>query len=91
MQESRCPECGKKIGGRDHIPANRNVVANLDFDMRNAINDNRIQNPLLNQDQEALNNMNQQHNINQQHHMDDDIRQLIENNPEMNNYFNNDN
>jgi hypothetical protein len=91
MQESRCPECGKKIGGRDHVPANRNVVANLDFDMRNAINDNRIQNPLLNQDQEALNNMNQQHNNNQQHHMDGDIRQLIENNPEMNNYFDNNN
>ena len=91
MQESRCPECGKKIGGRDHVPANRNVVANLNFDMRNVINDNRIQNPLLNQDQEALNNMNQQHNNNQQHHMDGDIRQLIENNPEMNNYFNNNN
>ena len=74
MQESRCPECGKKIGGRDHVPANRNVVANLNFDMRNVINDNRIQNPLLNQDQEALNNMNQQHNNNQQHHMDGDIR-----------------
>ena len=35
--------------------------------------------------------MNQQHNNNQQHHMDGDIRQLIENNPEMNNYFNNNN
>ena len=92
MQESRCPECGKKIGGRDHVPANGNVVANLENDMRNLnINDNRIQNPLLNQDQEALNNMNQQHNNNQQHHMDGDIRQLIENNPEMNNYFNNNN
>ena len=91
MEESRCPECGKKIGGRDHIPANRNEVANLGLEMRNDINDNRIQNPILNQDQEALNNMNQLHNINQQHHMDDDIRQLIENNPEMNNYFNNNN
>ena len=92
MQESKCPECGQIIGGRNHIPANRNVAANLDLDMRNVINDNsRIQNPLLNQDQEALNNMNQQHNNNQQHHMDADIRQLIQNNPEMNNYFNNNN
>ena len=92
MQQSRCPECGQIIGGRDHVPANRNMVANLEFDMRNInINDNRIQNPILNQDQEALNNMNQQHNNNQQHHMDGDIRQLIENNPEMNNYFNNNN
>ena len=91
MQESVCPECGQRIGGRDHIPANRNMAANLDLDMRHVINDNRIQNPLLNQDQEALNNMNQQHNNNQQHHMDNDIRHLIENNPEMNNYFNNNN
>ena len=59
--------------------------------IRNIYNRDRINNPLLNQDEEALNNMNQQHNINQQHHMDDDIRQLIENNPEMNNYFNNNN
>ena len=91
MEESVCPECNKKIGGRDHIPADRNMAVDFNVDIRNINNRDRINNPLLNQDQEALNNMNQQHNINQQHHMDDDIRQLIENNPEMNNYFNNDN
>ena len=89
MEESVCPECNKKIGGRDHIPADRNMAVEFNIDARNIYNRDRINNPLLNQDQEALNNMNQQHIRNQQHHMDDDIRQLIENNPEMNNYFNN--
>jgi hypothetical protein len=91
MEESVCPECNKKIGGRNHIPADRNMAVEFNAGIRNIYNRDRINNPLLNQDEEALNNMNQQHNINQQHHMDDDIRQLIENNPEMNNYFNNNN
>jgi len=85
MEESVCPECNEKIGGINHVPANRNIAVTLNSNMRNINNGNRILNPLLNQDQEALNNMNQQH------HMDDDIRQLIENNPEMNNYFSNNN
>ena len=62
MQESICPECRAMIGGLNHVPANRNSVVDLNVEMRNLSinNENRIRNPLLNQDQEAKNNMNQQ-------------------------------
>ena len=88
MQESICPECRARIGGVNHVPANQNSVFDLNAAMRNLSinNENRIRNPLLNQDQEAQNNMNQQQNRNQEHHMDDDIRELINRHPEMNNY-----
>ena len=90
MQESICPECRARIGGVNHVPANRNSVVDLNAEMRNLSinNQNRIRNPLLNQDQEAQNNMNQQHIRNQEHHMDDDIHELINRHPEMNNYYN---
>ena len=88
MQQGRCPECREQIGGMNHQPAYRNAVVNLDREMRNLNlnNNNRIINPLLNQDQEALNNMNRQHNANQEHHMDEDIAELLRQHPEMNNY-----
>ena len=91
MQQGICPECGADIGGRAHIPANRNEAVDLNMAMNNLnLNDNnRIRNPLLNQDQEAQNNMNRQHFNNQEHHMDEDIEQLLREHPEMNNYFNN--
>ena len=91
MQEGRCPECWLQIGGRNHNPANRNQAVDLNFEMANLNlnNDNRINNPLLNQDEEAQNNMNRQYNANQEHHLDGDIEQLLRENPEMNNYFNN--
>ena len=86
MEESICPECGKKIGGQDHIPAqNNNQVDLLQHQMMN-FNLNNDNNYLLNQDQEALNNMNMQHQGNQEHHMDDDIRELLRQYPEMNEY-----
>ena len=89
MQNGICPECGSQIGGNNHVPANRNVAVNLN-DMRNLnLNDNRNVNSLLNQDQEAQNQMNRQHHGNQEHHMDDDIRELLRQHPEMNNYYNN--
>jgi len=89
MQESICPECRAMIGGLNHVPANWNSVVDLNAEMRNLSinNENRIRNPLLNQDQEAQNNMNQQQNRNQEHHMDDDIRELVNRHPEMNNYY----
>jgi hypothetical protein len=91
MQQSICPECKRAIGGRNHIPENQNRAVDLNAAIMNInfSNNNIIGSHLLNQDQEAQNNMNQQHNINQEHHMDDDIRDLINRNPEMNNYFNN--
>ena len=91
MQRGICPECGSQIGGHDHVPANQNSIVDFNNAMRNLSlnNENRIRNPLLNQDQEAQNNMNRQHNINQEHHMDPDIVELIRQHPEMNNYFNN--
>ena len=91
MQQGICPECGADIGGRAHIPANRNEAVDLNMAMNNLNlnNNNRIRNPLLNQDQEAQNNMNRQHFNNQEHHMDEDIEQLLREHPEMNNYFNN--
>ena len=93
MQQGICPECRAQIGGLNHIPANRNIAVNdLDVAMRNLNlnnDNNRIRNNLLNQDQDAQNNMNRQHNINQEHHLDNDIQQLLRRHPEMNNYFNN--
>ena len=91
MEQSRCPECGEHIGGMNHVPANRNFAVDLNREIQNLnINDNHnIRNPLLNQDQEAQNNMNRQHNNNQEHHMDEDIEQLLRKHSEMNNYFNN--
>ena len=90
MQESICPECRARIGGANHVPANQNSVVDLNAAMRNlrSNNGNRIRNPLLNQDQEAQNNMNLQHNRNQEHNMDNDVRELINRHPEMNNYYN---
>ena len=88
MQVSRCPECGQKIGGQDHIPArNNNQVDLLQNQFMNLnLNNNVINNEILNQDQEALNNMNIEHGVNQEHHMDDDIRELLQQHPEMNDY-----
>ena len=89
MEESICPECGSKIGGIDHMPANNNNAVNIQnqIDNINNINNNvGINNEILNQDQEALNNMNMQHQANQEHHMDDDIRELLRQHPEMNEY-----
>ena len=87
MEQSICPECGKKIGGQNHVPEMNNQVVNLQNQMMNLnLNNNVINNDLLNQDQEALNNMNRQHEMNQEHHMDDDIRELLRQNLEMNDY-----
>ena len=87
MEESICPECGLKIGGQNHVPAANNNVIDLQYQMMNMnINNNIENNNLLNQDQQALNNMNIQHEANQEHHMDDDIRDLLRQNPEMNEY-----
>ena len=90
MQTGICPECRSQIGGRYHQPAYQNSVVNLNNEMRNLNinNENRIRNPLLNQDKEAQDYMNRQHNMNQEHHMDPDIRDLIRQNPQMNNYYN---
>ena len=88
MEESRCPECGSRIGGIDHIPAMNNDIVNLQNQMGNInINNNiGINNEILNQDEQALNNMNVEHQANQEHHMDDDIRELLRQHPEMNEY-----
>ncbi len=87
MEESVCPECHKKIGGQDHVPAQNNTAINLDFHHTMQINNhNVINNVILNQDQQALNNMNIQHNANQEHQMDDDIAELLRQHPEMNEY-----
>ena len=87
MEESICPECGLKIGGQNHVPVANNNAIDLQYQMMNMnINNNIENNNLLNQDQQALNNMNIQHEANQEHHMDDDIRDLLRQNPEMNEY-----
>ena len=87
MERSKCPECGKRIGGQDHVPEMNNQVVNLENQMMNMnLNNNVINNDILNQDQEALNNMNREHEMNQEHHMDDDIRDLLRQHPEMNEY-----
>ena len=87
MEQSRCPECGQKIGGHDHVPAMNNEAVNLQNQMMNMnLNNNVINNDILNQDQEALNNMNREHEMNQEHHMDEDIRDLLRQHSEMNEY-----
>ena len=87
MEQSKCPECGQVIGGQNHISARNNQEVNLQHQMMNMnLNNNVINNDILNQDQEALNNMNREHEMNQEHHMDDDIRDLLRHHPEMNEY-----
>ena len=81
MEESICPECNSKIGGLDHNPANQNTEINLNIINSNNHN-NAIKNTLLNQDEEAYNNM----NINKEHEMDPEVEEAIRNNPEMSEY-----
>ena len=78
----------KRIGGHNHNPLqNNNQVNLLQNQMMNLnLNNGNENNDLLNQDQEALNNMNVEHHGNQEHHMDDDIRELLRLHPEMNEY-----
>ena len=38
MVESRCPECGEKIGGRDHKLLKTNKLVDFDLDVKNNIN-----------------------------------------------------
>ena len=37
MEESICPECKEKIGGRDHIPLKSNRMVDFDKDVKNNI------------------------------------------------------
>ena len=38
MVESRCPECGEKIGGKDHTLLKTNKLVDFDLDVKNNIN-----------------------------------------------------
>ena len=58
MEESICPQCNIKIGGRNHIPASGNVEVNLNQEMKN-INNN------VNNNQNRKDNLNQNNNLNQ--------------------------
>jgi len=74
MEESICPQCNIKIGGRNHIPATGNEEVNLNQEMKN-INNN------ANNNQKGNNNL----NLNQNNY----INQLRNNlNPNQNNYIN---
>ena len=37
MEESRCPECGEKIGGRDHVPLKTNKMVDFDKEVKTSI------------------------------------------------------
>ena len=58
MEESICPQCKQKIGGRQHIPASGNVEININNEINN-INNNQ------NNNQRQINNNNTNNNINQ--------------------------
>jgi predicted RNA-binding Zn-ribbon protein involved in translation (DUF1610 family) len=77
MEESKCPDCGFIIGGKDHRPANQNTQ--FDFNIKRQHNRNNI----LNQDEEAYKNMIGNNN----HQMDIEVEEAIRNNPEMDNYY----
>ena len=81
MEESKCPDCGSKIGGRNHNLVRNNVQVNFDNIRKNNLN---ISNDILNQDDEAYENMNN----NNEHHMDPEVEEAIRNNPEMSEYYN---
>ena len=38
MEESKCPECGEKIGGRDHVPLTTNKMVDFEKDVKDNIN-----------------------------------------------------
>ena len=77
MEESKCPDCGAKIGGRNHISATNNTEVNFNNISRNNLNNN-----ILNQDNDAYENM----NINNEHNLAPEVEEAIRNNPEMSNY-----
>ena len=81
MEESKCPDCGSKIGGRNHNLVRNNVQVNFDNIRKNNLN---ISNDILNQDDEAYENMNN----NNEHHMDPEVEEAIRNNPQMSEYYN---
>ena len=81
MEESKCPDCGSKIGGRNHNSVRNNVQVNFDNIRKNNLN---ISNDILNQDDEAYENMNN----NNEHHMDPEVEEAIRNNPQMSEYYN---
>ena len=81
MEESKCPDCGAKIGGREHIPVRNNTQVNVDNIRKNNLN---INNDILNQDDDAYENMNN----NNEYHMDPEVEEAIRNNPEMSEYYN---
>jgi len=80
MEESKCPDCESKIGGRDHMPASQNTQVNFNISRLHNINDN---NNILNQDEEAYENMIDNNN----YQMDPEVEEAIRNNPEMGDYY----
>jgi len=42
MERSKCPECGKRIGGQDHVPEMNNQVVNLENQMMNMNLNNNV-------------------------------------------------
>ena len=81
MEESSCPQCKEKIGGKNHIPASGNLEINLDNEIKsnknkpiNNKNNNSINNHINNQN---INNYNNNHinnynnNTNNNHYEED--------------------
>ena len=82
MEESICPQCKEKIGGRQHIPASGNVEININNEINN-INNNQRQinnnntnkinnNQNNNQNRYQNNNQNRYQNINQNNNQIDE-------------------
>jgi hypothetical protein len=83
MEESICPECHSKIGGLNHIPASQNRAVDFEQMNNNRNNNHQLEEILLNQDENAYENMNIN---NQEHEIDPEVEEAIRNNPEMNEY-----
>ena len=71
MEESSCPECGKKIGGENHIPAKENEKVEFDLnEIKN--NKNFINSEILDQDEEAAENMDENYKNNNNNSSEDE-------------------
>ena len=81
-EESVCPECNSQIGGLDHNP----TIGNERFNINQIIQKNSnfsYSDSSRNLKKEIMNDLERKTQV---HEMDDDIRDLINNNQELNDY-----
>ena len=86
MEESSCPQCKEKIGGRNHIPSSGNQEINLATEIRNNNNQNNNRNIINDNRNNIINNNNQNNNFMNNQNRNNNNQRYIQTN--YNNYDN---